>query len=79
MNTSRVTPPAELIEELARLCRNGRDGVLRSVEPTGSERLDAVLPGGGWQSGTIVELMPMSMGIGELRLLMPREASVMWR
>jgi hypothetical protein len=35
-----------------------------------------VLPGGGWQSGTIVELMPMSDGIGELRLLMPALAKI---
>jgi len=30
-----------------------------------------VLPGGGWQTGTIIELMPADTGIGELRLLMP--------
>lgn len=63
---------AETLEQLARLCRSGRDGVAPPVmERTGSGELDAALPGGGWQSGTIVELMPMDVGIGELRLLMP--------
>jgi hypothetical protein len=67
---------AETLEQLARLCRNGREGPPPHIEPSGSASLDAVLPGGGWQSGTIVELMPMSDGIGELRLLMPALAKI---
>ena len=67
---------AETLEQLARLCRNGRAGPPPRIEPSGSASLDAVLPGGGWQSGTIVELMPMSDGIGELRLLMPALAKI---
>lgn len=67
---------AETLEQLARLCRNGREGPPPRIEPSGSANLDAVLPGGGWQSGTIVELMPMSDGIGELRLLMPALAKI---
>lgn len=67
---------AETLEQLARLCRNGREGPSPRIEPSGSASLDAVLPGGGWQSGTIVELMPMSDGIGELRLLMPALAKI---
>ena len=35
-----------------------------------------MLPGGGWQAGTIVELMPTETGIGELRLLMPALARI---
>ena len=35
-----------------------------------------MLPGGGWQAGTIVELMPADIGIGELRLLMPALARI---
>jgi protein ImuA len=65
---------AEKLEQLARLCRNGRNGPPR-IEPSGSA-LDAVLPGGGWQSGTVVELMPVSDGIGELSLLMPALARI---
>lgn len=72
MSTSR----AETLEQLARLCRNGREGPPPRIEPSGSASLDAVLPGGGWQSGTVVELMPASDGIGELRLLMPALATI---
>lgn len=65
----------ETLEQLARLCRNGREGPPPRIEPSGSA-LDAILPGGGWQAGTIVELMPVSDGIGELRLLMPTLAQI---
>lgn len=68
---------AETLEQLVRLCRGGRDGVAPpSVEPSGTAALDAALPGGGWQSGTIVELMTAQPGIGELRLLMPALARI---
>ncbi|HEY4369169.1 MAG TPA: translesion DNA synthesis-associated protein ImuA [Steroidobacteraceae bacterium] len=68
---------AATLEQLTRLCGLNRDGVApAAIEPSGLEQLDAVLPGGGWQSGTIVELMPAAMGIGELRLLMPALVSI---
>ena len=67
---------AETLEQLARLCRNGREGPAPRIESSGSASLDAVLPGGGWQSGTVVELMPTAEGIGELRLLMPALAKI---
>lgn len=60
------------LEQLTRLCSLNRDGVAPvAIEASGFPELDAALPGGGWQSGTIVELMPEETGIGELRLLMP--------
>ena len=59
----------ETLQQLAKLCRGDRDGAPpRSIEPSGVSALDAVLPGGGWQAGTIVELMPADIGIGELQL-----------
>jgi len=68
---------AATLEQLARLCGLNRDGVAQpAVEPSGTATLDAVLPGGGWQSGTIVELMPTAMGMGELSLLMPALARI---
>src|SRR5262245_18043580 len=68
---------AATLEQLVQLCRNNRnDAVPQRVEASGASALDAVLPGGGWQSGTIVELMPAQVGIGELRLLMPALASI---
>jgi len=71
MSSSR----AETLEQLARLCRNGREGPPPRIEPS-SSTLDAILPGGGWQAGTIIELMPVCEGIGELRLLMPTLAQI---
>jgi hypothetical protein len=61
---------AETLQQLASLCR-ARPTSASAVEATGWAQLDAVLPGGGWQSGTVVEVMPNVIGIGELRLLMP--------
>jgi protein ImuA len=43
---------------------------------TGHPALSAQLPGGGWPTGTLVDLMPQQPGIGELRLLRPALASV---
>jgi hypothetical protein len=63
---------AETLQRLAQLCRSRRDTLSTAfVEPSGCAALDAVLPGGGWQPGTIVELMPAETGIGELSVLMP--------
>jgi hypothetical protein len=58
------------LEQLARLCR--REGTVPpAIYASGVAELDAVLPHRGWPSGTIVELMPTQIGIGEFRLLMP--------
>jgi hypothetical protein len=67
---------AETLQHLAWLCRNGRAVTAPIVEASGWTELDAVLPGGGWQAGTIVELMPAVMGIGELRLVLPALARI---
>jgi hypothetical protein len=62
----------ETLDQLAKLCRGGRaDIVTPTIVPSGMNALDAALPGGGWQAGTIVELMPTDVGVGELRLVMP--------
>ncbi|HEY7640281.1 MAG TPA: translesion DNA synthesis-associated protein ImuA [Steroidobacteraceae bacterium] len=67
---------AETLQQLAWLCRNGRAVTAPVVEASGWTELDAVLPGGGWQAGTVVELMPATTGIGELRLLLPALARI---
>lgn len=48
------------------------------VLPTGHAALDAELPGGGWPSAGIIELLHDHPGVGELSLLLPllRQASV---
>ncbi len=39
--------------------------------PSGHAQLDQWLPGGGWQSGNLVEVLYDTEGCGELRLLLP--------
>jgi hypothetical protein len=59
----------EMLQQLTQLCRSGIESTPKEIIPSGCKPLDTVLPGGGWQTGTIVELMPNQIGIGELRLL----------
>src|SRR3972149_11573676 len=37
--------------------------------PTGFSALDAELPGGGWPTAALVEILPQHEGIGELHIL----------
>jgi hypothetical protein len=67
---------AETLQHLAWRCSTGRAVTAPVVEASGWTELDAVLPGGGWQAGTVVELMPAATGIGELRLLLPALARI---
>lgn len=68
---------AATIQQLTQLCNLNREGVAPpAIEASGHPELDARLPHGGWQSGTIVELMPTQIGIGEFRLLMPAVARI---
>ena len=39
--------------------------------PTGFAALDAELPGGGWPTAALTEILPQHAGIGELRILGP--------
>jgi len=69
-------PPATL-EQLVQLCQNnGWNRDVRPALPSGFAELDAHLPGGGWPSGAIAELMSDAIGIGELGLLMPALSSL---
>lgn len=42
---------------------------------TGYPTLSSQLPGGGWPTGTLIDLLPQQAGIGELRLLRPALAA----
>ncbi len=55
-----------LVWRVGELPRAGQPGV-----PTGFAALDAELPGGGWPTGTLTELLPEHVGIGEVRALGP--------
>src|SRR4051812_5418264 len=60
----------QLLRENPALWR-GREHGAANVCSTGFESLDAVLPGGGWPRGTLIELSPECSGIGELTLPLP--------
>ncbi len=44
--------------------------------PTGFAQLDAELPGGGWPTAALTEILPQHEGIGELRILGPALAQL---
>jgi len=46
--------------------------------PTGFQVLDAELPGGGWPSGALTEILGSQQGIGELQLVLPALAALTW-
>lgn len=64
--------PSSLPPLPAPVWRAGRiDTSLPAGEPSGFAALDAVLPGSGWPSRCLTELLCREAGIGELRLLVP--------
>lgn len=62
----------ELLQD-PRLWRAGRPAHARgpATAPTGHPALDALLPGGGWPLGALIELLSKRRGCGELGLLLP--------
>src|SRR4249920_4082167 len=69
-----VAEAASLAVLLARTDIRRGDALARVASPsvpTGFPQLDAELPGGGWPTGALAELVPAHDGIGELRLLGP--------
>jgi hypothetical protein len=46
--------------------------------PSGFAALDRELPGGGWPSGVLTELLVRRAGIGELQLVLPALAALSW-
>lgn len=62
----------ELLQTIPRLWRGDRmPAAGMHALPTGFAELDRELPGGGWPTGAIVELLIGTAGIGELRVLLP--------
>jgi hypothetical protein len=62
----------------------GRSAAQVSVVPSGFSALDAALPGGGWPSAGLIEILVSHIGVGELTVLLPalatltRKASARW-
>ncbi len=46
--------------------------------PTGYQALDSELPGGGWPTGALTEILTSQEGTGELALLLPALAALTW-
>ncbi len=46
------------------------------TQPSGHAALDALLPGGGWPLGALIEILVENDGIGELGLIMPALAAL---
>ena len=46
--------------------------------PTGYQVLDFELPGGGWPTGALTEVLSDREGIGELELVLPALARLSW-
>ncbi len=63
--------PAGLVWRGARVA-----GTPPAGRPSGFSALDAVLPGGGWPEGALVELLCDHPGAGELSLLLPQMRQV---
>jgi cell division inhibitor SulA len=74
-----VDPAVSLPALLARpdIRRGGELARVASASvTTGFPQLDAELPGGGWPTSSLTELLPSHEGIGELRILGPALAAL---
>lgn len=60
----------DLLQHSTQLWRGTHNPRTRTC-PSGHAALDAALPGGGWPLGALIELLPVQLGIGELRLSLP--------
>ncbi len=63
--------PLEEILQRHQVWRGTAPGWAAPTVPTGFANLDAELPGGGWPSGALTEILGSCEGIGELGLLLP--------
>lgn len=66
-----MTHLAKLLEHPALWRGNALAQVRSGSVSTGSDRLDRELPGGGWPTGALTEILLERQGIGELSLLLP--------
>lgn len=72
--TDSPSVPESLHPSLWRASQLARAGT-RCID-TGHPALSAQLPGGGWPTGSLVDLLLQQPGIGEMRLLRPALAAV---
>jgi hypothetical protein len=69
------------LEDLLQRHRVWRGGAIKSEIPaisSGYDLLDAPLPGRGWPSGALTEILGSQEATGELELLLPAVAALTW-
>ena len=72
---------AAALEDILRqhpVWRGGAPAVLCPALSTSYPELDQLLPGGGWPTGVLTELLCNHEGIGELALALPALAALTW-
>lgn len=67
---SEAQPLQQLLEQRGDLWRGRRRPSVKAL-PSGRAELDSWLPDGGWPCGCLIELLPETLGSGELELLLP--------
>lgn len=70
MSTTRSAVPAETLHPMLWRASQLGHSVTKCVD-TGYTALSNQLPGGGWPTGSLTELLTQQPGIGEMRLLAP--------
>ena len=77
--SSNLHPPATLREILDHpgIWRGGAEPASSiRTQPSGNASLDALLPGGGWPIGSLIEILIENDGLGELGLVLPALAAL---
>jgi len=74
-NTVIVTALEEILQRHP-VWRGGAAFSRAAAVPSGFSVLDGELPGGGWPTGGLTEILGLQQGIGELRLLLPALAAL---
>src|SRR5262245_59061345 len=70
--------PLEYILERHPVWRGGAAKLEIPAVSSGYPSLDKQLPGGGWPTGALTEILPAREGIGELQLVLPALAALSW-
>ncbi len=75
VQSGAVTTPQAILEQILQRQPVWRGGAFArtsmSAVPSGFAALDRELPGGGWPSGTLTEVLCTREGVGELQLVLP--------
>jgi hypothetical protein len=73
---SSLESPLEHVLQQQRVWRGAAPARFVPALPTGFSALDAELPGGGWPTGALTEILCKQQAIGELGLLLPALAAL---